>query len=309
MLATVTAATIPVVAGAVIAAWAALKARRKTEGSIGLIDVSVTDAERVLAEPGSDAQLLGDIVQDRPVLDVVVRNDGESKALVRRVHLEVDGLLHVPAVDPPGVFRLPGLDITERLPVRERRLGPSASYTVRFPLREGRFAHVVNHEVAPGDVERFLVPLVAQEARRGQDFYEVRLFLDSGKGRKNRRRAASRPLRVVAHGEPSWERPEEIRERLNHIADRVREEAQAGGEDVGVLFNSALHPVRTGMEDYIAFYESKLSILRAALGECLKHAADETRIRGWITELEQASAGIEGLHRHAVSLRDSGRHP
>ncbi|MBT2524030.1 hypothetical protein J7E91_00940 [Streptomyces sp. ISL-99] len=49
--------------------------------------------------------------------------------------------------------------------------------------------------------------------------------------------------------------------------------------------------------------------LAAALTTCLKHAADETRIRGWIAELESAVLGIEDLRRRAAALRASGRHP
>ena len=303
------AAVLAAVLAAVVAAWATLRARRKPGGVISLVDVSVTDAEAIRAEPGADAHVLGELVPDRPVLDIAVRNDGERTAIVRRLHLELEGFLYVPALDPPVVLPFPGAAITGTLPAQERRLGPSGSYAVNFPLREGSYARTVNQAVAAGDVDRFVVALVAGEAERGKDFYGVRLTLDCGRTRKRGKRPeTSEPLRVLAYGPPAWESPDTIKERLSQIADRVREVIPEGGDEAGVLFNAAVHPVRTGMEDYIAFYEAKLQILTTALRECLKHAADETRIRGWLADLETAAAEVENLHHHAADLRATGRH-
>jgi hypothetical protein len=76
-----------------------------------------------------------------------------------------------------------------------------------------------------------------------------------------------------------------------------------------VLFNSTVHTARTATDDYITVYENKLKVLAAALGECLKCAADETRIRTWLTELERATDEIGPLRRHATALRASAGHP
>jgi hypothetical protein len=308
MLGAVIAGIATIVAAAIVA-WATLRPRRQLGGVISLEDVSVSEAETVLAEPGVDAHVLGATVPGRPVLDVAVRNDGDRTGFVRRMHLELQGLLYVPAIDPPIVLPCPGVAITGPLPARERRLGPSGSYEVNFPLQEGCYAHTVNQAVAAGDVDRFVVSLVAREAEWGKDFYQVTLSLDCGRTRKGRRRVTSEPIWVLAYGPPSWERPDVIKERLSQIADRVRELAPGGGEEVGVLFNSVVYPIRTGMEDYVAFYETKLQILAAALRKCLTHAADETRIRGWLAELERNAADVEDLLRHAADLRASGRHP
>jgi hypothetical protein len=167
----------------------------------------------------------------------------------------------------------------------------------------------INQAVAAGNVDRFVVSLVTQEAEIGKNFYQVSLSLDCGRIRKGRRQATSEPITVLAYGPPSWESPDVIKERLSQIADRVRELAPEGAEEVGVLFNSVVHPIRTGMEDYVAFYETKLQILAAALRKCLNHAADETRIRGWLAELEIAVVEVKDLLRHAADLRASGRHP
>jgi len=280
---------IAAIVAAAIPAWAMLRARRKQDGVIDLVGVSVTEAEVVLAEPGVDAHVLGEIVPDRPVLDIVVCNDGDRTAFVRRIHLELEGLLSVPAMDPPVVLSLPGAAITDPLPARERRLGPSGSYAVNFPLQEGCYAHTVNQVVGAGEMDRFVVSLVAQEAERGKDFYQVTLSLDYGRTRKGRRRATSEPIWVLAYGPPSWESPDVIKERLSQLADDARELAPEGGEEVGVLFNSVVYPIRTGLEDYVAFYKTKLQMLAAALGKCLRHAADKTRIRGWLAELDSAA--------------------
>ncbi|MFI9039431.1 hypothetical protein [Streptomyces sp. NPDC053726] len=291
---------------AAIAAWAALRARRKLDGEISLFDVSVNESEAVLAERGADVHLLGEVVPDRPALDIAVRNVGDRKGLVRRIRVEVKGLLHVPPVDPPNVVRMPGARMGR---VFERRLGPSGSYAINFPLCESIYGKTVNHEIDPGDTDRFILSLVATEAVQGMDFYEVRLLLEGGRTRKARKRAASEPMTVLAYGPPSWESPIVIKERLSGIADSVREQAPQGGAEVAVLFNAALHPNTTGMEDYVAFYENKLEILTAALQACLKHAADEERIRGWLDELERDLAEVEQLRRHAAELRASGCHP
>jgi hypothetical protein len=139
MLGTVIAG-IAVIVAVAIAAWATLRARRQMGGVISLVDISVTEAEAVLAELGVDAHVVGDIVPERPVLDIAVRNDGDRTGFVRRIRLELEGLLSVPAIDPPLVLSFPGEAITGPLPVRELRLGPSGSYAFNFPLREGCYA-------------------------------------------------------------------------------------------------------------------------------------------------------------------------
>ncbi|MGW1097195.1 hypothetical protein ACWD5W_15580 [Streptomyces sp. NPDC002455] len=300
---------IATVLTAVIAAWATLRARRKRGGEVTLVDVSVGEGEAVLAEPGADVQLLGEVVPDRPVLDIAVRNDGDRKGFVRRVHVELKGLLYIPALDPPAVLRLPGAPVNSRIRAQERRLGPSGSYAVDFPLAEGSYSRTVNQEVDAGDVDRFVLSLVSREAEQGKDFYQVRLTLDGGRAGRARKRVTSDPITVLAYGPPSWESPEVIKERLSSIADRVREEAPEGSAEVTVLFNAIVHPNATGMEDYVAFYEDKLKVLAAALQECLKHAADETCIRRWLDELERDLIRVEQLRLYAAELRASGRHP
>lgn len=302
-------AAIATIVAAAIAAWALHRARWQKDEVISLVNVSVADAEAVLAESEVDTHVLGAIVPGRPVLDIVVHNDGDRTGFVRRIHLELKGLLSVPAIDPPIVLSCPGVAITSPSPVRERRLEPSGSYAVNFPLQEGCYSRTVNQAVAAGDVDRFVVSLVAREAERGKDFYQVTLSLDYGGTRKGQRRATSEPIWVLAYDPPFWERPDEIKEGLSQIADQVRELAPEGGEEVGVLFNSVLYPIRTGMEDYVTFYETKLQILAAALKKCLMHAADETQIRSWLAELEHTAVDVEDLLRHAADLRALGRHP
>nr|PPQ58316.1 hypothetical protein C5F59_17770 [Streptomyces sp. QL37] len=297
------------VLAATIAAWATLRARRKRGGEVALDGVSVGEGDAVLAEPGAEVHLLSEVVPDRPVLDIAVRNDGDRKGFVRRIHVELKGLLYIPGIDPPSVLRLPGAPITVRTEVRERRLGPSGSYAVNFPLMEGSYSRTVNQVIDPDDVDRFVLPLVATDAERGKDFYEVRLLLDGGRTRRARKRAVSEPMTVLAYGPPSWEDPEVIKDRLSGIADRVREEAPQGSTEVAVLFNAAFHPNATAMEDYVTFYESKLKVMAAALRACLKHATDQTRIRGWIDALERDLIAVEQLRGHAAELRASGRHP
>lgn len=150
---------------------------------------------------------------------------------------------------------------------------------------------------------------MATEAERGRDFYGVSLSLDCGRTKRGRASETWDAVRVLAYGPPAWESPDEIRERLTRMADRVRELAPSGGESVGVLFNSTVHPARTAMDDYLTVYENKLKVLSTALGECLKHAADDTRTRTWLTELERATEEIEPLRHHAAALRASGGHP
>ncbi|WP_405664136.1 hypothetical protein OG379_18380 [Streptomyces sp. NBC_01166] len=299
---------IAAVITAVIAAWATLRARRKRGGEVTLVDVSVGEGEAVLAEPGADAHLLGEVVPDRPVLDIAVRNDGDRKGLVRRIHVELKGLLHVPDIDPPSVVGLPW-PVNGRTRAQERRLGPSGSYAVDFPLTEGSYNRSVSQEIDPGDVDRFVISLVSREAARGKDFYQVRLLLDGGRTRRARERVTSEPMTVLAYGPPSWESPAVIEERLSEIADKVREEAPQGSAEAAVFFNAVFHPHATGMEDYVTFYEEKLKVLTAALRACLKHASDGTRIRGWLDELERDLTGVERLRGHAAELRASGRHP
>jgi hypothetical protein len=296
------------IAAAAITAWATLRARRKQDGVINLVNVSVTEAEALLAEPGVDTHVLSEIVPDRPVFDIAVRNNGDQTAFARRMHLQLEEPLNVPALDPPDVF-LSEHAITSRGRIVAWRRGPSDGYAVNLPLQKGSYAHMINQAVAAGDVDRFVVSLVAQEAERGKDFCQVTLSLDYGRTRKGRGRATSEPIWVLAYGPPSWESPDVIKERLSQLADRVRELAPEGGENVGVRFNSVISPIRTGMEDYVAFYETKLQILATLLGKCLMHAANETRIRGWLAELDSALGDVKDLRRHAADLRASGRHP
>lgn len=98
--------------GAVIAAWATLRARRKQDGAIRFVDVTVKDAESLLAEPDADVRVLGELVPERPVLDIAVCNEGDLDGIVRRVRVDVEGLLHVPPIEPPFVLVLPGATIT-----------------------------------------------------------------------------------------------------------------------------------------------------------------------------------------------------
>ncbi|MFE4675003.1 MULTISPECIES: hypothetical protein [unclassified Streptomyces] len=132
--------------GAVIAAWATLRARRKQDGAISFVDVTVKDAESLLAEPDADAdaRVLGELVPERPVLDIAVYNEGDLDGIVRRVQVDVRGLLHVPPIEPPFVLVLPGVTITAPLPAQQRRTGPSAAYAVNFPLREGSYRQSVS---------------------------------------------------------------------------------------------------------------------------------------------------------------------
>jgi hypothetical protein len=309
MLVAALIAGIAAIVAASIHAWATLKARRKQDGVIDLDHISVTEAEAVLAEPGVDTKVLGEIVPDRPVFDIAVRNYGDRTAFARRMHLQLTEPLNVPALDLPEVFLSPEFAITEPMRIRAYRLGPTGHYAVNVPLREGCYAHTVNQAVGADDVDRFVVSLVAQEAKRGKDFCQVTLSLDYGRTRKARGRATSEPIWVLAYGPPSWESPDVIKERLAQLADDVRELAPEGGENVGVRFNSFIYPIRTDMEDYVAVYETKLQILARLLEKCLMHASDGTRIRGWLAELDSALGDVKDLLRHAADLRASGRHP
>ncbi|MEU2981326.1 hypothetical protein ABZ678_31415 [Streptomyces hirsutus] len=294
------------VVAAVVAAWAALRSRRKLGGEVSIFDVWVCDSEAVLAEPGTDVQLLNEIVHDRPALDIAVRNDGDRKGLVRRLRVELITSLRVPPIDPPSVIDMPG---PGPWALTERRVGASGSYAINFPLREANYEKTINLEIDPGDVDRFVLSLVATDAARGRDFYNIRLLLEGGKSRKARRRATSESIMVLAYGPPSWESPAAIKEYLSQIADKVRELASQGHAEIAVMFNVALYPSATGMEEYVTFYEKKLRVLVAALQACLKHAANEERIRGWIDELECDLVEIKNLRRYAADLRASGRHP
>jgi hypothetical protein len=308
MLVAAVIAGIAAIVAAAIPAWATLRARRKQDGVIDLVDISVTEPEAVLAEPGVDTHVLSEIVPDRPVFDIAVHNNGDRTAFARRMHLQLKEPLNVPALDPPEVF-LSEHAITDPMQIMAYRLGPTGSYAFNLPLREGCYAHTVNQAVGAGDADRFVVSLVAQEAKRGKDFCQVTLSLDYGRTRKARRRATSEPIWVLAYGPPSWESPDVIKKRLSQLADDVRELAPEGGENVGVRFNSFIYPIRTDMEDYVAVYETKLQILAGLLGKCLMHAADETRIRGWLAELNSALGDVKDLLRQAADLRASGRHP
>ncbi|MEV7197087.1 hypothetical protein AB0N81_35565 [Streptomyces sp. NPDC093510] len=303
-------AAVAAVAAAAIAAWATLRARRKPAGRLR-VDVMVTDASAVLTDQEAGVRVLDELVPDRPVLDVAVHNDGGQSCLVRRLSLEVEGLVHVPALDPPLVVDLPGGPLTEPLPVRERRLGPSGSYRFGFPLREGHHARGVSQQVAAGEDDRFLVCLVAQEAVRGQDFYRVTLSLDCGRTRRGRKRQPVTwgPLVVAAHGLPDFETPEAVRERLNRITDRARELAPGGGDGVCVIFNAMAHPLRTAMEDYVALYEAKLKLLEAVLGQCREHMTDRTPVETRLTAIGTALSEVQGLYGHAATLRASAGHP
>jgi hypothetical protein len=299
---------IAAIAAAAIPAWAALRARKKQDGVIDLVGVSVTEAEALLAEPGVDTNVLSEIVPDHPVFDIAVCNNGDRTAFARRIHLQLKEPINVPALDPPCVFRSEHA-ITSRGRIVAWRRGPSDGYAINFPLQEGSYARTINQAVGAGDVDRFVVSLVAREAERGKDFCQVSISLDYGRTRKGRRQAMSEPIWVLAYGPPSWESPDVIKERLSQLADRVRELAPEDAENVGVRFNSVIFPIRTGMEDYVAVYETKLQILATLLGKCLRHATDETRIRGWLAELDSALSDVTGLLRHAANLRASGRHP
>lgn len=304
-------AAVAAVSAAAIAAWATLRARRRLDGRVRLVDVMVTDASAVLADPEAGAGVRDELVPDRPVLDIAVHNDGGQSCLVRRLTMEVEGLVHVPALDMPLVLDLPGTSLTEPLPVQERRLGPSGSYHFGFPLREGRHTRGVNQQVAAGDSDRFLVCLVALEAVRGQDFYRVTLSLDCGRtmrGKKGRPITWD-PLVVAAHGLPDWETPEVIRDRLSHIVDRAQELAQGGGDDVCVVFNATAHPLRTALADYVAFYEAKLKVLEAVLKQCRDHAADRMPVETRLTALEATLGEVQGLYEHANALRSSAGQP
>ncbi|MBM7171874.1 hypothetical protein JQK87_26460 [Streptomyces sp. G44] len=296
-------AAVAAVAAAAIAAWATLRARRKPDGRIRLVDVMVADASAVLAEPEPAARVLDELAPDRPVLDIAVHNDGGQSCLVRRVSLDVEGLVHVPALDLPLVVDLPGGQITDPLPVCERRLGPSGSYHFGFPLREGRHTRGVNQQVAAGEDDRFLLSLTAREAVRGQDFYRVTLSLDCGRTRRGKktRPLTWKPITVAAYGLPDWETPEVIRERLTYIADRAREVAPGGGDGVCVIFNAMAHPLRTAMTDYVDFYEARLKVLEALLRQCGEHLTDRAAIETRLTALEAALGEVAGLHGHATA--------
>lgn len=95
------------VVAAAVAAWAALRARRKLDGDVSIFDVWVCEGADLLAEPETDVQLLNAIVPDRPLLDIAVRNDGDRKGLVRRLKVELKGALYVPPIDSPSVVRMP----------------------------------------------------------------------------------------------------------------------------------------------------------------------------------------------------------
>jgi hypothetical protein len=201
-------AVIGAIVGVAIARRGALGARGKEGEVLRLVDVSVTEAEAVLAEPGVDAQYMGAIVPERPVLDITLRNDGHRTEAVVRLELELEGPFRVPALDdlPPAVRPIPGAAITGPLPGQEPRQPPSFSYAVNFPLREGRYAHMVRQALAPGEVDRFVVSLVAQEQAeqgKGCSFYQVTLSLDYGRARNgSRRRVVSEPITVLASHHP-----------------------------------------------------------------------------------------------------------
>jgi hypothetical protein len=297
------------IVAAVISVWGMLKAHRKQDGVIDLVDIWVTEAEAVLAEPGVDINELSEVVPDRPVFDIALRNSGDRTAFARRMHLQLSESLRVGELERPEILLSPEFPITEPMEIRAYRLGPTGSYAINLPLEEGCYAHTVNQAVGAGDVDRFVVSLVAQEAERGTDFCQVTLSLDYGRTKKAKGRVTSEPMWVLAYGPPSWERPNVIKQRLSQLADDVRARAPEGGENVGVCFDSHIYPIRTDMENYVAVYETKLQILAALLGRCLGHAADGTRIRGWLAELDIALGEVNDLLRHAADLRASGRHP
>jgi len=211
MLRVVLAAVVGGLLGAALAAWSLRRTQRIEDKAIRLVDVSVTEADAILAEPGVDAQYMVAIVPEHPVLDITLRNDGHRTAFVRRLYLELKGPSFVPAIDdlPP----VPAAS-TATLPVQEPRQPPSFSYAVNFPLRAGCYGHMVNQALAPGEVDRFVVSLVprpdwvhdAQEhAEQGNDFYfyQVTLSLDYGRTRRgSRRRVGSEPLTVLASAHP-----------------------------------------------------------------------------------------------------------
>ncbi|MEV4823261.1 hypothetical protein [Micromonospora sp. NPDC049274] len=143
----VVVAGVSTIAAAAVAAWATLRAQRRRAEVISLVDVLVSDAEVIQAEPNTDTHLVGTIEPDRPVLDVLVRNDGDRPGLLRRIHLDVQGTLRVPTIDPPLVVRFPGGTVTGGEQVMERRLGPSASYAVDFPLQKGRYSSPIRQEI------------------------------------------------------------------------------------------------------------------------------------------------------------------
>jgi hypothetical protein len=215
MLRVVLAAVVGGLLGAALAAWSSRRTQRIEDKAIRLVDVSMTEADAVLAEPGVDAQYMGAIVPERPVLDITLRNDGHRTAFVRRLYLELKGPSFVPAIDdlPPAVRPVPAAS-TGPLPVQEPRQPPSFSYAVNFPLRAGCYGHMVNQALAPGEVDRFVVSLVARpdwvrdaqgQAEQGNDFYfyQVTLSLDYGRTRRGtRRRVVSEPLTVLASGRP-----------------------------------------------------------------------------------------------------------
>jgi hypothetical protein len=62
---------------------------KKQDGVIDLVDISVTEPEAVLAEPGVDTHVLSEIVPDRPVFDIAVHNNGDRTAFARRMHLQL----------------------------------------------------------------------------------------------------------------------------------------------------------------------------------------------------------------------------
>jgi hypothetical protein len=211
-------AVIAGIVGVAIVRRRALRARRQEGEVIRLVDVSVTEAEAVLTEPGVDAHVLGEIVPERPVLDITLCNDGDRIAFVRRMYLELKGPIPAPATDPPDVHPSPGAAIAGPLPAGERQ-PPSDSYAINFPLQEGYYARMVNQVLAADEVDRFVVSLVAQEeTEQGKDFL---LPGDPVAGLRHDQRQKAGHVRTH-HSPgvpPSRESPDVIKQRLSQIAD------------------------------------------------------------------------------------------
>ncbi|WP_147425235.1 hypothetical protein [Bailinhaonella thermotolerans] len=193
-------------AAAGVGAWAALRARDRSESELELVDVGLFRDDEEAWPPSP------------PTLDVKLRNLGGQPAFLKRLDLEI-----ADAASPRNPF-LPwcgfggirgGVPASETYEALLPPVAEAAGTTVAVPLSQ---------VIRGGDVDRFQVRLETR-ASPGRIFYRLRprLVYDG------RDRALAGPwLAVYWHtsmsGRPTVETPADVQAELEEFAGRVREE-------------------------------------------------------------------------------------